>query len=575
MATILAIEFAEAECKVAAAERSKNRTTLRALFCFELPKGESAEERIALRAKALKEQLAAHKIRTRRARVVIPKNYVMARMVTLPSVSEDEIAGMARFEAERHIPFNAERHVVSHHILAKLGVEGSQVLLAAVDRPIVQEYLDICVAAGLQVEMLGVSSLCMFNAFAALEGQRMGEQVAALVNIGNAYTDLVIVNHGVLSFSRGTSVSVGKLLQELSSGGQPVTVRNLTSLDVLDQELLAGSERSIGTQLADPPSDATELSPPPLPLEQKSTSPPPLRQWLLALLKEMQRTYEFARREFNCPPITHLYLAGEGALLRNIDRFFYVNFGAQTQLLRPLNAVEVPQKLREEIGARDTVFLASVGALLDDGPQAIRINLLPPDYIEKIETQRKRQSYITTGVLAAIALILAYFYVYDLFARQHELLELYRAKNKEMKSRVEDLEAKKKKLDIIRQYIQDKHGALDIIEKISSFDFIPERVTITRFEYKKDESVKIEGHAKTLPDINRFESALKATGFFESVVQDQGSNKPTRLPNRLDPVLAYSITCTFPKRTPPAAKNSKADTSEETKINREESNDSE
>ena len=135
----------------------------------------------------------------------------------------------------------------------------------------------------------------------------------------------------------------------------------------------------------------------------------------------------------------------------------------------------------------------------------------------------------------------------NLLAMKREVEE----KNRQMKERVEDLENKRKKLEIIRRYIQDKHGALDIIDKISSFEFIPDRVTLTRFEYQKDEAVKIEGHAKTLADINRLDAELKKTGIFESVIQDQGSNKPVRLPNRAEAVLQFQMTCTFPKRNQP------------------------
>ncbi len=120
MAPLLAIEFTEQESKVVVAELGRGKTVVRDAFRLALPRSEDATQRVAERAKALREALATRKIKACRAHVMVPKNYVMARMVTLPSINDDELAGMARFEAERHIPFNAERHVVSHYVLNKL-----------------------------------------------------------------------------------------------------------------------------------------------------------------------------------------------------------------------------------------------------------------------------------------------------------------------------------------------------------------------------------------------------------------------------------------------------------------------
>ncbi|MCX7626563.1 MAG: pilus assembly protein PilM [Candidatus Sumerlaeaceae bacterium] len=570
MAQILAIEFTEQECKVAVGDLGRAKPVIRDLFKVGLPKNDDVAQRVAERAKLLKEALAARKIRIRRARIVVPKNFVMVRMVTLPSTNDDELCGMARFEAERHIPFNAERHVVSHFVLNKLGVEGSQVLIAAIDRPIAQEYIDVCRGAGLVVETLGVSSLAAFNAFAASTTASMEGRVVALLNIGQASTDLAIVNDGVLSFSRGIPVNIHKLIAEFAAQGRAIDPQNLQDIDVLDTRHLRRESDEAG-MVSDEWGESTsgtivlDAALQNAPTQQSASSRSPVSTWLLQLLKEMRRTYEFARREFNCPPITDILLCGEGALLRNLDRFFQVNFGVEAKVFSACEAYEFLPVLAKEAERLGTVYAVVLGALAPATPRSVLINLVPPEYVKEIETKRRRQSYITTGILVAVALVLAYVYVWDLFARQGELLEIYQQKNREMKTRVEDLEEKKKKLEIIRRYIQDKHGALDIIERISSFEFIPERVTLTRFEYRKDEAVKIEGHAKTIADINRFDAELKKTGIFESVVQDQGSNNPIRLPNRPDPVLQFQITCTFPKRAPEKAASKQAAAEKATK----------
>src|SRR5688500_3883338 len=136
MASNLAIEFTDIDCKVVQVERGKGgKLSVKSMASFPVPKADDAAVRIEERSKLLREALKNAQIVGKAAGTFIPKNFVLARRVTLPPTADEWIKGMARFEAERHIPVNAERHIVSHHTLARTGMQGSDVLLAAVYRP--------------------------------------------------------------------------------------------------------------------------------------------------------------------------------------------------------------------------------------------------------------------------------------------------------------------------------------------------------------------------------------------------------------------------------------------------------
>lgn len=598
MALVTAIEFTDLECKVMQADRGKGRVAVKSLFTFTLPKNDDQPARVQERARLLREQAKAHKTKIQRAVVIIPKSYVLVRMVTLPSTSEDELAGMVRFEAERHIPFNAERHIVSHHVLSKQGVQGSQVLLAALDQPIAQEYLDICIGAGIEVQFLTVSSLAMFNAFAYAEQNSIGEKVVALVNIGSSATDLAIANSSALSFTRASTLGVAKLAAE--SGGEiQITAQDLAAIDAL--ETIRSEKSSVAAKAQQSPVNVfsvDDLDMPVfeavgggpagirngepytlLPADLVTPVPQPnsenigganfgnwmlrllVTNWLVQLLKEVKRTYEFACREFNCPSINNLYVTGEGALIKSLPQFFKANFGMECAVFDPMQAFDIPKRIAAELANSSGLqYCAVAGGVVPSQPHSVSINLLPSQYLAKRQTKRQQQSWIISGALILTAFVLGYLYVSDLFTRQDQLLQEYRKQNVEMKDRVADLEAKKAKLQIIRTYIQDKRGPLDVLNKISEFPFIPEKVTMTRIEYRKfaegasEDGVKVAGYAMALPDINKMQLALQSMEtddgekFFESVTQDQGSNQPVRLPNRPQQVLGYSMTCSFPKK---------------------------
>lgn len=604
MAQVNAIEFSDVECKFISADRTKNRVVVRTLFAIELTRNEDAAARVNERSQLLKDAMKTHKVKPGPVQVIIPKNYVMARMVTLPSTSEDEIAGMARFEAERHIPFNAERHVVAFHVLAKQGVQGSQVLLAAVDRPIADEYLQVCQKAGLTVEKLGVSSLTLFNAVSLSESSVMANRVVAIVNVGALYTDIVIANNGAVNFTRGASLGINRLFAEVAEADpkHKLALEDLPRIDAVEPQRFFAPHTVAQAQPTDtqppafPPLGASEFGSPfdgepatadsmpiiplppavavdvgapadsgqypsisaqPMPLEPVVAPPLPedkasaaATKWLLRLLQEVRRTYDFARREFNCPLIEQIYLSGDGAIMKNLPQFLRVNFGIECTVFDPTRIADLPKKQLEGSLERAPAYASLIGAVVPPTPNAVDINLIPEEFRERQVSKRQQRSYMISGALALVALVCGYILVSNTLRGQQDLLSKYRDRNQSDKSRVAELEMKETRLKIIRNYVQERHGALDVLEKISGIPFIPERVTLTQFVYdkpggKSDEIVKIKGHAKSIADVNKMEQALEELGFFETVEQDQGSGN--WVPLRQEKVLAYSMTAKFKK----------------------------
>lgn len=576
----LAIEFTDLEAKILHAVQNRGKWSVKAIAVLDLPRNENPEARIAERAALLRSALKDLKIKPQPAAVILPKHYVIVRLVTLPSTEESELAGMARFEAERHIPFNAERHIVSYHLVAKQGVQGSQVLLAAVDGPVADEHLDVCIKAGLTVHSIGVSGAGQFNALAAQKRSELAGRTVAIVSPGAITTDVSIVRDGQLIFVRSASLGLGKLAQEIRNalGTSHFGMKDLVQIDLLQpmnsfSALSPASDDASGFSFAAfsrVPDDAAEISATfpavgpagatdlqfeaPAEADQSPAAHAcrALAQWLQKLAGEIKRTCEFAQREFACPVPEHLYLTGEGAALKNLPRFLTVNFGVDATTFDPLAGWELPAGAVLEPPRGHAAYAGAVGALFEDTGLSVHFNLLPPRYTAQRQTLRQRRSFITTGILVFVLLIAGYLYATVTFDRMEDSIREYRDANLDLRPLVADLEAKKMRLDIIRQFVSSQRGALEILEQISSFDLIPGRVTLTRYEFQRDDQVKITGHARTIADVNRLQSALENLNIFDTVQQDEGSNKPVTLANRTERVIEYSITSRLPRPRQPA-----------------------
>jgi type IV pilus assembly protein PilM len=569
MAPTLSLEFTEHECKVVVADQTKTGLSVKSLSTFDLPKPDDAAARASERTQALRDHLKANGITAKQAVIVIPKNYVMARSVTLPSTVDEEIAGMAKFEAERHIPFNADRHIVSYHVLARQGMQGSDVLLAAVDRPIAQEFLDICVSAGLRITAITVSSLAMFNSFAVAEKSALADRTVMVLNVGKSATDLVIATNGNVTFTRGSTTGVHRLLADLSEAeGRTITIDDLKEMDALEPQLYfrgAAEPPSPPPGLYDRlpgqedfPGDTTDSATPPPPLP--GFPPPPsaatspgnrsaliFSDWLNKLLQEVKRTFEFASREFNCPMVNHIYLSGEGALIKHVAQYFQANFNVDVSVYDPLHGADIARKVKKVGDSAGHLYSVALGGAIARHPHTVHINLLPGSYTEARSAKLQQRSYIVTGVLALAALVVGYIFLANEFQRNNELLSKLQARNREDKARVDELRLKKERLRIIRENVQDDSGALDVLRILSEKDYFPDQVTLTTFDYKRGDYVKLQGDARDLPAANQLVNDMRNTGFFDTAgLGNVTTNKTLR--NRPPvAVLGWTADFAFPK----------------------------
>lgn len=140
-------------------------------------------------------------IRARRVIASVSGQHVLARILRLPPIPEDEVKQTVRWEAERHLPFPVEEAVLDTQVVRELSNDGHrqiEVLLAAAPEPLVLTYVETLQAAGLSADALEVSAVAMVRALAspATEG------VIAMVNLGAVTTEVAIVRDAVPQMTR-------------------------------------------------------------------------------------------------------------------------------------------------------------------------------------------------------------------------------------------------------------------------------------------------------------------------------------------------------------------------------------
>ena len=251
---VTGIEILEHEWRIVQVVPTTGAITV--LHEFRVPFGPLPDDpagRVAAKAGALRESLKQRRLRLTEARLCIPKSAVTVRYRRLPpSQNETELAQMARFEAERHIPFHAERHLIGYHVMGREELAGVDVLTVAVDGPVVEEVLTICAQAGIDVASADVSSLALYRLFlmrraapagspmktgageaaTATAGGASSATATALLHIGEESSEIVLLQNHIALFARSCSAGL-RSLGEAMGLSVPVDPSGLDAMAML------------------------------------------------------------------------------------------------------------------------------------------------------------------------------------------------------------------------------------------------------------------------------------------------------------------------------------------------------
>jgi len=471
------------------------------------------------------------------AGILLPKQYCIARRVNLPSSTPDEIAGMVLFEAEKHIPFNREKHVVSHEIISIGGIEGSEVILAATEESVARNGADFIAAGGFDPLFASVSSLSLVQGFLAQATPDVTKESVILLQLGQIHTDITILDKGRVVATRAVMIGLTtlrnmlgegptpfsavdpevheRLLEEMKSFGVPVAPGRRVSheqimrLNLNEPEALAFDMESEDEEEAVETNQFTEVG-------------GTVRAWMHKLAAQVRRTCEFAGREAQLSPPVRIYVAGEGSMIRGMTDHLAAELGIDSVIFNPLAKMAAAPTLPKAEMGRLSEFASLHGALIRLHERVelrkaapARVNLLPADVIARHMAQERNVLLTITGTLALIGAILA-FLMYDSNARYAKAVaSSHRQSIAAMEPKVKELKEKERKVRIIQRLRSDRSSALQVLDVVSAYPDLgmaidDGRMTVTSIKYVAEDSVTIVGHALSIQDITKFVDFLRA-----------------------------------------------------------------
>jgi len=164
---------------------------------------------------AIKDLLAERRIKTKDAAISVSGHSVIIKKITLPSMTEAELEESIQWEAEQYIPFPISEVNMDFHIIeAPAGQAQMEVLIVAVKKDMINDYIAVMAEAGLNPVVVDVDSFALENMY-CVNYDVSPDSTVALVNMGANVINLNILKGGTSTLTRDVSVGGRQISNEI------------------------------------------------------------------------------------------------------------------------------------------------------------------------------------------------------------------------------------------------------------------------------------------------------------------------------------------------------------------------
>jgi type IV pilus assembly protein PilM len=353
------LDISDFSIKVALLKKKHKGFELKSSNRFSLPEGVIQEGEIK-NDKKLVEMLKkaileakGEKIKTKYAVCSLPEQHAFVKMIKFPKMTINEIKEAIKWEAEANIPFSLDEVYFSWQIILPQDRDNHvDVLINAVSRKLVDKYLEVLRAAGIEPIVFEVESTAITR---SLIKEAVVVKPILIIDLGFNRTSFVIFSKNGICFTNSTSVVSNKQMFEDIAKKLNIDFKKAQSLKF--KVGIDGGDENKNVFNALLPS-LTKLS-------EKINECISFHQ-------------EYGEKESGCSGISEIILCGGGANLKGLAEYISVRTKIPVSMGNPwvnilpekegkLNLKKIPAILYEESLAYATVLgLALRGANLSD-----------------------------------------------------------------------------------------------------------------------------------------------------------------------------------------------------------------
>ncbi len=279
-------------------------------------------------ADAIRRLFDGNKIQTKDVAASLSGNAVIVKKITLPVMTEAELAESIYWEAEQYIPFDIQDVNLDYQILdpgdAANGKATMDVLLVAAKKEKIADYTGVIAQAGRTAVVVDVDAFALQNAFEANYGIEPGK-VVVLLNAGASATNINILQGDQSVFTR-----------DISIGGNAYT-------EALQKELNLPFEQADQLKRGEPVDGVTF-----------EDARPVLRAVTENVMLEIQKTFDFFKATAASDRIDRIVVSGGASRAEGFLEMLTERFEAPVELFDPFKNVSFDAK-RFQVDAVDAI----------------------------------------------------------------------------------------------------------------------------------------------------------------------------------------------------------------------------
>ena len=302
-------------------------------------------------AEAIRNLIKSEKLKNKNIVLGLSGQSVIIKKISVPIMSEDDLAEMIREEAEQYIPFDIEEVNLDFQIIKSEGdipegkVEGEadseedekqmDVLIVAARKDTIQVLIDVAKEVGLKVRVVDLSVFALENAFEINNELEMDASIA-LVNIGASMTNVNILENGITAYSK-----------DLAVGGHTIT-------ELIQKNLSIGFSDAEKLKLGNLFESFT-----------KADVIPHVKTGVKNICDELENTFNAFAKLSNYK-VSKVFLNGGTCQLDGIDTLIQEHLGIEVEIMNAFRNVYYNQKIfdPEYIESMATVAAIPVGLAL-------------------------------------------------------------------------------------------------------------------------------------------------------------------------------------------------------------------
>jgi type IV pilus assembly protein PilM len=265
---------------------------------------------------SIKEMIRKTGVKTKDAVISISgHSSVIIKRISLPEMSEEELQESIKFEAEQYVPFDIDDVDLDFQILGPKEEPGQMdVILVAVKKDIINEFISVVKEAGLNPIIVDVDAFALENMY-GVNYQIETDRNVALLNIGASTINMSILKGGISVFTRDSS---------LGSNLHTEAIQREFNLSYENAEKV---KRGEPVENVDPEAVTSVI-------ESASEE----------ILSEIMRSFDYYRSSTMHEDISDVILSGGCALLNNFAVMIAEKTGIETRVSEPFKNIRIPKK---------------------------------------------------------------------------------------------------------------------------------------------------------------------------------------------------------------------------------------